>query len=155
MGASSREFLMMRMEEETGALYVPTLSKKEIKAKAVEDAKALMDSGESYIHDAVIDASRILEYLKPFVDELRKKVDAEKYKDFECKGVKFSFKGTGDRLDYDQDEKYAEIKTQLKEREDLLKVAYKSKEMIFDSEGVEVPKIGLKSVSKEVLNLTF
>ena len=154
MGASGREFMLMRMEEESGQMYVPSMPKKEIVSKAKDDVKAMVDSGEVDIAEAVVDATRLSEYLKVFVSELRNHVD-DKYDKYECKGVKLSFKGTGDRLDYEQDEKYADIKSQLKEREELLKLAYKSKDMIFDSEGVEVIKVGVKSASKQTLNINF
>ena len=154
MGASGNEFMLMRMEEESGQMYVPSMPKKEIVSKAKEDVNRMVDSGEVDIAEAVVDATRLSEYLKVFVSELRNHVD-DKYDKYECKGVKLSFKGTGDRLDYEQDEKYADIKSQLKEREELLKLAYKSKDMIFDSEGVEVIKVGVKSASKQTLNINF
>lgn len=154
MGANSNEFLMMRMEEESGQMYVPTITKKEIVVKAKDDVKTMVDSGEVDIAEAVIDATRLSEYLKVFVSELRNHVD-DKYDKYECKGVKLTFKGTGDRLDYECDEVYTELKERLKEREELLKLAYKSKDMIFDSEGVEVPRVGLKSASKQTLNINF
>ena len=154
MGANSNEFLMMRMEEESGQMYVPTITKKEIVVKAKDDVKTMVDSGEVDIAEAVIDATRLSEYLKVFVSELRNHVD-DKYDKYECKGVKLTFKGTGDRLDYECDEVYSELKERLKEREELLKLAYKSKNMIFDSEGVEVPRVGLKSASKQTLNINF
>ena len=154
MGASGREFMLMRMEEESGQMYVPSMPKKEIVSKAKDDVNRMVDSGEVDIAEAVVDATRLSEYLKVFVSELRNHVD-DKYDKYECKGVKLSFKGTGDRLDYEQDEKYAEIKAQLKEREELLKLAYKSKDMIFDSEGIEVIKVGVKSASKQTLNINF
>ena len=154
MGANSNEFLMMRMEEESGQMYVPTITKKEIVVKAKDDVKTMVDSGEVDIAEAVIDATRLSEYLKVFVSELRNHVD-DKYDKYECKGVKLTFKGTGDRLDYECDEVYSELKERLKEREELLKLAYKSKGMIFDSEGVEVSRVGLKSASKQTLNINF
>jgi hypothetical protein len=154
MGANSNEFLMMRMEEESGQMYVPSIPKKEIVQKAKDDVKLMVDSGEVDIAEAVVDATRLSEYLKVFVSELRNHVD-DKYDKYECKGVKLSFKGTGDRLDYECDEVYSKLKERLKAREELLKLAYRSKDMLFDSEGVEVPKVGVKSASKQTLNINF
>jgi hypothetical protein len=154
MGANSNEFLMMRMEEESGQMYVPSIPKKEIVQKAKDDVKSMVDSVEVDIAEAVVDATRLSEYLKVFVSELRNHVD-DKYDKYECKGVKLSFKGTGDRLDYECDEVYSKLKERLKAREELLKLAYKSKDMLFDSEGVEVPKVGVKSASKQTLNINF
>ena len=156
MGASSREFLLMREEEETGQLYVPTISKKEVKSKAEIDAQALLDAGYADVADAFVDATRIAEYLTTFIGALKKHISIEEYgKEYALKGAKISFRGTGDRLDYEQDEVYANLKQTLKEREALLKLAHKSKDMIFDSEGVEVPKVGIKTVSKETVVITY
>lgn len=156
MGASSREFLMMREEEETGQLYVPTLPKKEIKAKAEQDVQTLLDAGEVDIASAFTDATRISEYLKVFVSEIKQHVTEETYgKEYDIKGSTISFRNTGDRLDYEQDEVYAELKERLKERETLLKTAYRSKETIYDSEGVEVSKVGVKTPSKQVVTIKY
>ena len=156
MGASSRQFLLMREEEETGNLYVPTISKKEVKAKAEQDAQALIDAGYADVADAFVDATRIAEYLTTFVRVLKKHISPEEYgKEYATKSAKITFRGTGDRLDYEQDEVYKTLKELLKEREDLLKLAYKSKDMLFDSEGVEVPKVGIKTPSKETVVITY
>lgn len=156
MGASSKEFLLMREQEETGQLYVPTITKKEVKSKAEQDAKALIDAGNADVADAFVDATRITEYLTTFVGELKKHISPDEYgKEYATKSAKITFRGTGDRLDYEQDEVYADLKERLKAREDLLKLAYKSKDMLFDSEGVEAPKVGVKSVSKETVVITY
>lgn len=156
MGASSREFLLMRQEEETGQLYVPTISKKEVKSKAEQDAQALIDAGNADVADAFVDATRIAEYLTTFVKALKIHVTPDEYgKEYATKSAKITFRGTGDRLDYEQDEVYANLKQQLKEREELLKLAYKSKDMLFDSEGVEVPKVAVKTPSKETVVITY
>jgi len=156
MGASSREFLLMRMEEEEGRLYVPTLPKKEIIEKAKADVEAIVNGGEVTIEDAIMDSVRIEEYIKVFTKELKKHLSEETLgKSFDNKGGNISFRGTGDRLDYEQDEVYSSLKEQLKEREELLKTAYKSKGMIFDAEGVEVPKVGIKTVSQQTVVIKF
>ena len=156
MGASSREFLMMREEEETGQLYVPTLPKKEIKAKAKEDVKNIVDGGEVELANALIDSARVSEYITNFVKELKPHITEEEFgKEYDLKGAKISFRGTGDRLDYEQDEVYKELKEKLKERENLLKTAFKSKDMIFDNQGLDVPKVGIKTVSKQTVVITY
>lgn len=153
MGASSREFLMMR-EDEHNQLYVPSLPKKEVKAKAKEDVQRILDEGNADLAEVMIDATRVTEYLTNVLSELRNHIGDE-YDKYEVKGSKFSFRGTGDRLDYEQDEVYASIKESLKQREELLKLAYKSKDMLFDSEGVEVPRVGVKTPSKQTLVINW
>ena len=156
MGAASREFLLMREEETTGQMYVPALPKKEIKEKAKEDVAKIVEGGEVELANALVDSARISEYLSTFVSELKPHITEDEFgKEYDLKGAKISFRGTGDRLDYDQDEVYSNLKQALKEREALLKLAYKSKEMLFDSEGVEVPKVGIKTVSKQTVVITY
>lgn len=156
MGAAGREFLMMRMEEKSGELYVPTLSKKEVNKRAIEDVKSLVDEGYVNVVNAFTDASRLNEYLTTFVKEIKNHITEEEFgKEYEAKGCKITFRNSGDRLNYEQDEVYKELKDKLKEREILLKTAYKSKEMIFDSEGIEVPKVGVKTVGGQSVVLTY
>ena len=156
MGASSREFLLMRMEEEEGRLYVPSIPKKEIVEKAKQDVQNIVDGGEVTLEDALMDSVRLEEYLKTFSKELKKHIDEETFgKSYDHKGGNISFRGTGDRLDYEQDEVYSTIKELLKEREELLKLAYKSKDMIFDADGIEVPKVVVKTPSKQTIVIKF
>lgn len=70
-------------------------------------------------------------------------------------GVKMWKSNTGDRLDLDQDMTHEALKRQLKERADLLKHAYRQSDQIYDSEGVAVPKVGIKSHGKETINLSL
>lgn len=155
MGASKNEFLLMRMEEE-GRLYVPSLPKKEIVEKAQQDVQNIVDGGEVTLEDALMDSVRLEEYLKTFSKELKKHIDEETFgKSYDHKGGNISFRGTGDRLDYEQDEVYTTIKELLKEREELLKLAFKSKDMIFDADGIEVPKVGVKTPSKQTIVIKF
>ena len=156
MGASKNEFLLMRMEEEEGRLYVPSIPKKEILEKAQQDVQNIVNGGEVTLEDALMDSVRLEEYLKTFSKELKKHIDEETFgKSYDHKGGNISFRGTGDRLDYEQDEVYSTIKELLKEREELLKLAFKSKDMIFDADGIEVPKVAVKTPSKQTIVIKF
>jgi hypothetical protein len=57
-------------------------------------------------------------------------------------GMEFTPVNGGKILSYDEDPIYADIKKELKEREELLKVAFKSDKEIYDEAGVEVTKVG-------------
>ena len=50
-------------------------------------------------------------------------------------------------IQYQEDEVWQELKNKLQQREELLKVALKSDETIYDSDGVEVPKVNVKYAS--------
>jgi len=75
-------------------------------------------------------------------------------KSFEFIGAKVEFKSTGDRYDYEKDEEYARIKGLLKEREDLLKQAVKSKATLVIDDEV-IPKVPVKSPSKATLAISI
>src|SRR6056300_59333 len=102
MSAASNEFLMMRMEEQSGELYVPALPKKEIKEKAIQDAKNIMDSGDVYIDDVLVDATRVSEYLSTLIKELRKEIEPKATRE-QLKGVEITFKNAPSRLNYSED----------------------------------------------------
>ena len=156
MSSSSRQFLMIQEEDETGNLYVPSISKKEIKVKAKEDSDRLLDDGELDVAEVFIDATRVSEYLSNFISNIKPHINESQYgKSYDTKAANISFRNTGDRLDYDQDEVYKELKEQLKAREELLKMAYKSKDSIYDGEAAEVMRVGIKTVGKETLVIKF
>ena len=119
-------------------------TKKEIAAQAEAWAMQIVDeeTGSENLHKRYASIQRIKEYVDTVQSTFKKALECDQQeKHFECYGMKFSRVEGRSILDYSQDEKYQELKAKVKEREELLKVAAKSKEMIFDSEGVEVPRV--------------
>lgn len=133
----------------------PEMTKKEIIAQAEQNAKQLLDAGEINEFDALASAERLKHFTDTFVKELRASIDQLPEKTYKRGNVEFSMRNSGDRLDYASDEMYASLQAQLKQREELLKLAYKSDQPIYDHEGVEVPKVGIKTHGKEVLTIKF
>lgn len=82
--------------------------------------------------------------------------EAEKYneKTFSHSGVKFTLKHGGERLNYNEDHLCLELSEKLKQRQELVKLATKSKDPIYDSEGVEVKKVSSK-FDKSSLSIKF
>lgn len=136
------------------AFNFPELSKKQIEEKGYLSAFNMMHEGEVNEFQALASAERLKVYTEAFCKELRKQIQL-KDKSFKAFGVEFSLSNTGDRYDYDQDDVYKKLKDQLKEREDLLKLALKSSKPLYDSDGVEVPKVGVKTFGSEVIKLKF
>jgi hypothetical protein len=153
MGANSREFLLMRMQEESGQLYVPIISKDDIKDKAEQDAITIMNEGDFYADEVLVDAVRISDYLTTFIRTLRDNIDEKKTRDA-LKGVKISFKNAPSRLNYAEDTTWQEIKEKLSAREELLKLAEKSKDAIYDADGAEVPRVS-RSGGGRSINLKY
>lgn len=82
--------------------------------------------------------------------------EIEKYgKGEKVLSCKIELTNTGEGLDYESDEIYADLKKQLKEREELLKTAYKSSATLVDQDGVEVPKVPVKTHSSQTPKITI
>jgi hypothetical protein len=69
-------------------------------------------------------------------------------------GVTFTPKNGAESLNYSEDDVYASLEGKLKQRSELLKVASKSDDPIFDSDGCEVPKVS-KKYNKSSIVITF
>ena len=81
--------------------------------------------------------------------------EAIKYKGQDFENCKIEIRNSGDRLQYDEDSTYSEIKSKLKQREELLKLAYKQRgTIIFDEEGIEIPVVSVLS-GKENIYITI
>jgi ABC-type phosphate transport system auxiliary subunit len=80
-------------------------------------------------------------------------------KDETFNGASFQVKSTGERLNYEDDVVYKELKQQLKEREQLLKDAYKmykkGQVLVDDRTGELVPVVEIKVESQTTLSVTF
>ena len=69
-------------------------------------------------------------------------------------GVTFTPKNGSEKLNYSEDPVYAELERKLKERAELVKLATKSKDQIFDVAGCEVPKVS-STFQKASITITF
>lgn len=105
----------------------------------------------------------VFKKLEKIFDEAKKK--AEKYafdeaekvneKTFTNFGCQFTIKQGYAQYNYEEDHVYSDLKEKLKNREELLKLALKSKDIIFGSDGVEVPKVSVKGYTKDSLSIKF
>lgn len=90
--------------------------------------------------------------LEGLFQDAKKRIDmiaqdeAEQYpeKTFKVAGIEFTKKEGNKRLQFNEDYVCNQLAEQLKQRQDLVKLATNSKDIIFDSEGVEVPKVSIK-----------
>jgi len=98
--------------------------------------------------------------LKAFIDTVESKVRKDIESEMVSKesivssGVKIEFSEGSMRLNYKDDLVYESLQNQLKQREELLKVAFKSENPIYDHEGVEVPKVS-PNYTKPFLKVSY
>lgn len=133
-------------------------TKKEIQSSALVAAEKIIDDGILNPEDSLIIAKKLVEYCNSFMKGLESSVRAEVDKNggLEINGVKLSLSSTGERLSYEDDSVYKELKEKLKSRETLLKTVYKQKIEVADTvTGEIVPIVSIKSPSKEILIVKF
>ena len=127
-------FLQMREAEIMTDKFLPT--KKEIKLSAEKFASDLIDAGEINITETFAQALRLNEALTIITAKLKKAMPEE---NFEAFGLKGTFRSGGDSINYSEDEIYVQLKKDLDERVELLKLAQKQE--VLDPYGNEVPKV--------------
>ena len=149
MGANSNLFLMLQEQSVETNNFLPT--KKEIQLSAKSFVSNLLDAGTTDKMELYAQAVRINEALQIVTDELKNSIPQE---NFEAFGVKGTYRSGGESLNYKEDFIYAELEAKLKERAELIKVATKSKDTIYDSEGVEVTKVS-STQRKSSLAISF
>jgi hypothetical protein len=71
-----------------------------------------------------------------------------------CYGVEFTPVNGGETINYSDDPIYQNLKADLKEREELLKLALKQTQTIFDAYGNEVPQVSI-TPRKSSITLKF
>ena len=127
--------------------------------KTTQGINAIVEAVEAGVVNP-LDAFASFNKLEKLFKEAKVKIDelardeAEKYtaKTFTFGNVEFTRKDGAKKLNYSEDLLYSNLQTQLKAREELLKVAQKS--TIYDDEGVEVPKVSI-SYNKDSLMVKF
>lgn len=96
----------------------------------------------------------IIERVEPMILE-NTLIEAAKYKNQDYNNFKVEVRNSGNRLQYEDDPIYRELKQKLKDREELLKVAHKQAgTIIFDENGIEVPVVSILA-GKENVYLTL
>ena len=133
MGKSKNLFLMMQEREIQTEHFVP--NKKEVQFSAKKFVADILEAGEVDRTELFTQAIRIQEAIQVITENLKPDTDFQAY------GVNGQVRNGGSTPNYSDDEKWQELKKQLTDRESLLKVAMKSTETIYDSEGCEVPKV--------------
>lgn len=69
-------------------------------------------------------------------------------------GVTFTPKNGSKKLNYSEDPIYAELVAKVKAREELLKSVASQTEPVYDSEGIEIPKVSV-TYDKSSITVTF
>lgn len=129
-------FQLMRQQEIDTQNFLP--NRLEIQLSAKTFIKEVLDAGETDKIELLAQAKRMGEALEVINAELLKVIPQE---NFEAFGLKGTFRSGGETINYKDCEVWSDINRELKEREELLKLALKSQNEIYDAAGVQVPKV--------------
>jgi hypothetical protein len=146
---SKQLFELMREQELQTNNFLP--SKKEIQLTSKKFVSDLLDAGEVNKVEVYAQALRLKEALSIIEAELKESLGQE---NFEAFGIKGTFRNGGESLNYSEDPIYADLQAQLKEREELLKTVRKVENTVYDSEGIEIPKVSTTN-RKSSLSITY
>ena len=138
MGQSKNMLMEMRAED-----FALMYSHEFTKSKAIEAGNALVEKifengelDEFKIYSNIVRLKAVIDTAdKAFRDRLT--ID----KSIDANGVNFTFKNGSEKLNYSEDLEVAELEEKLKARKELVKLASKSKDAIYDANGVEVTKV--------------
>jgi hypothetical protein len=132
-----------------------SMSKNEIQLEAQHQLEQVWEQGEIDEWKLLAITARNKAFWETFEKSAREKVNGVPERNYKAFGCEFSTMNTGDRKDYSSDPIYADLENQLKQRKELLDLAFKSNQPIYDEHGAEVPKVPIKTYGGEVLKIKF
>lgn len=130
----SKQLFELMREQESFPIH---FGKKDYISRGKEIVSSVLKDGEIDKMEFWTKVAKIKETINAMDSQLREKVVITEKTTLN--GVEFNPVQGGFTINYDEDIVYQEFKKQLKEREELLKLAQKS--TIFDAYGNEVPKV--------------
>jgi len=125
----------MRQQEIATNNFLPT--KKEIQKSTKEFVSNIIEKAEHNPKEIYAQALRLKEALTVIESELKKTIPEESFEEF---GLKGTYRSGGNSINYSEDEVYSQIKKDLDDRVELLKLAQKQ-DLVLDAGGNEVPRV--------------
>jgi len=136
MGANAKLFL--ENSEQLITMYEPSFTKKDAILTGKRMVDNVINEGNVDKHMFMANICRLKEVVNSADAEMRKHLPEEK---MTCYGVEFTPVNGGETINYSEDPIYCQLKNDLDQRVELLKLANKQSQTIFDAYGNEVPKV--------------
>jgi hypothetical protein len=136
MGASNTMYLEMRAQDIV-QMYDATFTKKEAVKTGSNLALNVFESGEVEPEKVLANLTRLKWVIDAATEAMRK--DIEIYDKRVVLGLEFNYISGGNTANYNEDEIYTAIKSELDARVELLKIAQKQE--VLDLYGNLVPKV--------------
>ena len=138
--------------ELSGVMYAPDFTKKQAEQTGINLINKLFEEGNQTPVQFYSNIARLKAVIDSADRAFRDRLNLTQPDSYN--GVLFTPKNGAESLNYDEDDIYVLLENKLKQRQELLKMASKSDEIIFDSEGCEVPKVS-KKFNKSSIVITF
>ena len=138
--------------ELSGVMYAPDFTKKQAEQTGINLINKLFEEGNQTPVQFYSNIARLKAVIDSADRAFRDRLNLTQPESYN--GVLFTPKNGAESLNYDEDDIYVLLENKLKQRQELLKMASKSDEIIFDSEGCEVPRVS-KKFNKSSIVITF
>ena len=138
--------------ELSGVMYAPDFTKKQAEQTGINLINKLFEEGNQTPVQFYSNIARLKAVIDSADRAFRDRLNLTQPDSYN--GVLFTPKNGAESLNYDEDDICVLLENKLKQRQELLKMASKSDEIIFDSEGCEVPKVS-KKFNKSSIVITF
>ena len=138
--------------ELSGVMYAPDFTKKQAEQTGINLINKLFEEGNQTPVQFYSNIARLKAVIDSADRAFRDRLNLTQPESYN--GVLFTPKNGAESLNYDEDDIYVLLENKLKQRQELLKIASKSDDIIFDSEGCEVPKVS-KKFNKSSIVITF
>ena len=138
--------------ELSGVMYAPDFTKKQAEQTGINLINKLFEEGNQTPVQFYSNIARLKAVIDSADRAFRDRLNLTQPESYN--GVLFTPKNGAESLNYDEDDIYVLLENKLKQRQELLKMASKSDDIIFDSEGCEVPKVS-KKFNKSSIVITF
>jgi hypothetical protein len=148
----SKDLFFEMRAEQMATMYSETFTKKEATLTGDNLVNDVFEKGEVEPIRVFSNIVRLKQVIDSAEKGFRERLNLNTEQSWN--GVKFTPKNGSKKLNYDEDQVYTQLAKKLKDREELLKTAHNSSDIIFDSEGCEVPKVGC-TFTKSSITITF
>lgn len=129
--------------------FLPT--KKELVKSSQELVKSIVDSGEHNLKEVYAQSLRLKESLVEIEKGLKTAIGQENFEEF---GLKATYRSGGDTVNFKEDDVISDLENKIAARKILIKAALSNEDTIFDSDGVEVPRVST-TPRKSSLSVSF
>jgi len=119
--------------ELSGVMYAPDFTKKQAEQTGINLINKLFDDGNQTPTQFYSNIARLKAVIDSADRTFRDRLNLNAPDSYN--GVLFTPKNGAESLNYDEDDIYVLLENKLKQRQELLKTASKSDEIIFDSDG--------------------